>query len=42
MELPSNVAVDSNDESNFPHKLILTDRQVSRLPKTFQIVNQLR
>ena len=26
---------DSNDETNFPHKLLLTDRQVSRLRKPF-------
>ena len=26
---------DSNDETNFPHKLLLTDRQVSNLPKSF-------
>ena len=24
---------DSNDETNFPHELLLTDRQVSRLCK---------
>ena len=26
---------DSNDGTNFPHKLLLTDRQASRLCKTF-------
>ena len=26
---------DSNDEANFPHKLLLTDAQVSRLRKAF-------
>ena len=26
---------DSNDETNFPHKLSLTERQVSKLPKAF-------
>ena len=31
----SNVIVDSNDENNFPYKLLLTDTQVSRLHKTF-------
>ena len=25
----------SNDETNFPHKLLLTDRQVSKLRKAF-------
>ena len=26
---------DSNDETNFEHKLLLTDKQVSRICKTF-------
>ena len=26
---------DSNDETNFPHKLLLTDEQASRLRKAF-------
>ena len=26
---------DSNDETNFPHKLLLTDRQVSSIRKAF-------
>ena len=26
---------DSNDENNFPHKLLLTNTQVSRLRKVF-------
>ena len=26
-----NVIVDSRNESNFPHKLLLTDRKVSRI-----------
>ena len=26
---------DSNDQTNFPHKLLLTDRQVSNLRKAF-------
>ena len=26
---------DSNDETNFPHKLLLTDRQVSNIHKAF-------
>ena len=25
LNLPSNMIVDSNDETNFPHKLLLTD-----------------
>ena len=31
----SNVAGDSNDENNFPHKLLLTNTQVSELCKAF-------
>ena len=27
--------VNSNDKINFPHKLILTNRQVKNIPKTF-------
>ena len=30
-----NVVGDSNDETNFPHKLLLTDMQVLRFPKAF-------
>ena len=32
---------DANDETNFPQKLILTNRQVSSLCKLFQILCQL-
>ena len=35
MKISSNVFGDCNDESNFPHKLLLTNTQVSRLRKTF-------
>ena len=35
LNLSSNVIGDSNDETNFPHKLLLTDRQVSKLCKAF-------
>ena len=31
----SNMIGASNDETNFPHKLLLTDRQVPKLSKTF-------
>ena len=31
----SNVIGNSNDETNFPHKLLLTNRQVSNLRKAF-------
>ena len=35
LSLSLNVIGDSNDETNFPHKLLLTDAQVSRLRKAF-------
>ena len=30
-----------NDETNFPHKLLLTNRQVVNLRKLLQIIHQL-
>ena len=35
MKFSSNVVTDSNDENNFPHKLLLTNTQVLRLRKAF-------
>ena len=35
LRFSSNVVEDSNDENNFPHKLLLTNTQVSKLRKTF-------
>ena len=35
LKLSSNVVGDSNDENNFPYKLILTNAQVSKLRKAF-------
>ena len=35
LKLSSNVVGDSNDENNVSHNLLLTDTQVSRLPKSF-------
>ena len=35
LKLSSNVVGDSNDETNFPHKFLLTTTQVSRLHKAF-------
>ena len=35
LKIPSNVFGDSNDENNFPHKLLLTNAQVSKLRKAF-------
>ena len=35
IRLPPNMIGDSNDETNFPHELLLTDRQVSSIHKAF-------
>ena len=35
MKLSSNVADDSNDENNFPHKMLLTNIQILKLLKAF-------
>ena len=35
LKISSNVDGDSDDESNFPHKLLLTNTQVSKLRKAF-------
>ena len=35
LRLLPNMIGDSNDETNFPHKLLLTDRQVSNIRKAF-------
>ena len=35
LRLSSNMIGNSNDETNFPLKLVLPDRQVARLPTTF-------
>ena len=35
LKLSSNVVRDSNDENNFPQKLLLTNTQVSKLRKAF-------
>ena len=39
LNLSSNVVGNSHDKTNFPHRLLLTDAQVSRLCKAF--VNNL-
>ena len=36
LKLSSNVVGDANDDTNFPHKLLSTNTQVSRLRKTFE------
>ena len=35
IRLSPNMVADSNDETNFPHELLLTDRQVSGIRKAF-------
>ena len=35
LRLSSNMVGNSDDETNFPHKLLLTNRQVSNLRKAF-------
>ena len=35
LKISSNIVGESNDENSFPHKLLLTDTQVSRLRKGF-------
>ena len=35
LRLSSNIIGDSDDETNFPHKLLLTNRQVANLRKAF-------
>ena len=35
LNLSSNIVGDSNDENNFPHKLLLTNTQVSKVRKAF-------
>ena len=38
IKLSSNVVGDSNNENNFPHKLLITNTQVFRLRKPLQII----
>ena len=35
LRLSSDMIGNSNDDANFPHKLLLTNRQVANLRKTF-------
>ena len=35
LKLSSNIVCDSEDKNNFPHKLLLTNTQVSKLRNTF-------
>ena len=35
LKLPSNMIGNSDDETNFPHKLLLTNKQITNLRKAF-------
>ena len=39
--LSPNMVGDSNDKTNFPHELLLTDRQVSSIRRVFSNIYQL-
>ena len=41
LKLSSNVAGDSNDENNFPHKLLLTIHKFQGFVRLLQIIPQL-
>ena len=41
LKISSNVVGNSNDENNFPHSFLLTNAQISKLPKVFATVHQL-
>ena len=41
LKISSNVIGDSNHENNFPHTLLLTNTQVSKVRKVVQIILQL-
>ena len=41
LNLSSNLIGTSNDETNFPHKLLLTDTQVSKIRKVLNYIDHL-
>ena len=41
-KIASNLVGDSNNKNNFPHELLLTNTQVSKLRKALQTVHQLK
>ena len=41
LNLSSNLIGNSNDETNFPHKLLLTDTQVSKIRKALNYIDHL-
>ena len=41
LNLSSNLIGNSNDETNFPHELLLTDTQVSKIRKALNYIDHL-
>ena len=41
IRLSPNMMGNSNDQTNFPHELLLTDKQVFSIRKAFSIIHQL-
>ena len=41
LKISSNVVGDSNDENDFPHRLLLTNTKFQSFVKLFQMVHQL-
>ena len=41
LRISSNMVSNSNDNTNFPHELLLTNRQVANIPKAFAEIHQL-
>ena len=41
LRISSNMVGDSNDNTNFPHELLLTNRQVANILKLLLIIHQL-
>ena len=42
LNISSNLIGSCNDETNFPHKLLLTDAQVSNIRKAFTVISYLK
>ena len=41
LRISSNMVSNSNDNTNFPHELLLTNRQVTNIRKAFAKIHQL-
>ena len=41
LRISSNMVSNSNDNTNFPHELLLTNRQVANIRKAFAKIHQL-